>query len=207
MKKTIVGIGSIFLILLIMVTTVLAVDLDMNLKIRRKINTLLKPYDIVSIEPTVIYLSSNEAFVDSNAQALIKIKRETGQTYLNIVHLISEGTTYQYDENHGILSITGPQTHLNIEEDGSVLENDTQITERIELLTLNDAHYINLTSLNKLDSGKALGFVEQNATDSSSDSIIVFNDYETYNKTQIRDKTWMFRSEEAIAAYHTSQYN
>jgi spore germination protein YaaH len=206
MKKTFVGIGSILLILLILATTILAVDVEMNLKIRRKINTLLKPYAIVKTEPTVIYLSSKEAFVDPNAQELLRIKRETGQTYLNVAHLVSEGTTYQYDESHGILSITGPQTHLAIGDDGSVLENNEQISEKIELLTYNDAHYINLTALNNLNSGKALGFTE-NVNDNGSGSTIIYNDYETYNKTQINEKTWLFKTEDAIESYRNSQYN
>lgn len=208
MKKTFVGIGSILLILLILATTILAVDVELNLKIRRKINTLLKPYAIVNVEPTVIYLSSNEAFVDPNAKELLRIKRETGQTYLNVVHLVTVGTTYQYDENHGILSITGPQTHLVIGQDGSVHENNQQISEKIELLTYNEAHYINLTALNNLNSGKALGFTENvSDNDRGSGSTIIYNDYETYNKTQINDKTWVFKNEEAIESYRNSQYN
>ncbi len=209
MKKTFIGIGSILLILLILTTTILAVDVELNLKIRRKINTLLNPYAIVNIEPTVIYLSSNEAFVDPNAEELLRIKRETGQTYLNVTHLLSVGTTYQYDENRGILSITGPRTHLMIGQDGSVLENNEQTTVKIELLTYNDAHYINLTALNALNSGKALGFTENvsgNDSDSSG-SLIIYNDYETYNKTQINDKTWVFKTEEAIDSYRNSQFN
>jgi spore germination protein YaaH len=209
MKKTFVGIFSIILILVIIVTTVLAVDIEMNLKIRRKINTLLNPYAIVNIEPTVIYLSSEAAFVDPNAKELLRIKRETGQTYLNVTHLKSVGTTYQYDDTHGILSITAPQTHLVIREDGSVVENDQQISEKIELLSLNESHYINLTSLNNLNSGKALGFVEQIETDDASDydSLVIFNDYTTYNKVQIKEKTWLFNSVESIEAYRSRQFN
>ena len=206
MKKTFVGIGSILLILLILATTILAVDVEMNLKIRRKINTLLKPYAIVNIEPTVIYLSSKEAFVDPNAIELLRIKRETGQTYLNIAHLVSEGTTYQFDETHDILSITGPQTHLVIGQDGSVHENNRQISEKIELMTYNDAHYINLTALNNLNSGKAMGFIEK-VSDNGSGSTIIYNAYETYNKTQINDKTWLFKNEDAIESFRNSQYN
>jgi len=74
MKKTILGIGSILLILLIMATTVLAVDLEMNLKIRRKINTFLKPYAIVNTEPTVMYLSENEALVDATVTGFLRIR-------------------------------------------------------------------------------------------------------------------------------------
>ncbi|WP_373471696.1 glycosyl hydrolase family 18 protein [Carnobacterium alterfunditum] len=205
MKKTILAIGSILLIIVIMASTILAVDLDMNLKIRRKINTLLKPYTIVDIAPSFIYLSSNEAFVDPNAQELLKLKNDTGQTYLNVVHLVNDGVTYHYDQDQGILSITGPQTHLIIRQDGSVLENNIQSTQRVELMTINDAHYINLTSLNGFESGKLLGFVEQG--DVENGSVIIYNNYVTYNKTVISDKTWIFTTEDAIASYLSSQYD
>ncbi len=205
MKKTILGIGSILLILLIMVTTLLAVDLDTNLKIRRKINTLLKPYDVIKVEPSSIYLSSNEAIFDPNAKELLKIKNETGQTYMNVEHLVTEGITYHYDANHGTLSLAGAQTHLTIQLDGTVYENDKEISEHIELLTIDDAHYVNMTSLNQINAGKKLGFIEQSYIQGGS--IIIFNVFETYSKAQIDNKTWVFSNEDAIAQYLMSQYN
>jgi len=205
MKKTILGIGSILLILLIMATTVLAVDLEMNLKIRRKINTFLKPYAIVNTEPTVMYLSENEALVDANADALLKLKHDTGQTYLNIMHLDSNGTTYHYDESHGVLSIVGPQTHLSIHKDGTVYENNLPVNERVALVTIQEALYIDLTALNALESGKMLGFVEQKYKDGSS--LILFNTFETYNKVQVDKKTWVFNTVEATEKYQSNQYN
>ena len=105
MKKTVITLVSIFLIAVIMLSIVLSYDIELNIKLRRKLNTLLSPYEITTAEPAVYYLRNEHFEVDLNNKEVLSLKSETGDAYINVKNLNLDIVTAQMDTTNGVLSI------------------------------------------------------------------------------------------------------
>jgi len=204
MKKTLLGISIVIFVVVFMIMGILTVDIDLNLKVRRKINTFLKPYELVSLEPSVFYLSTESAVIDENSRQLLLEKKNTGDTYLNIRHLANEGITYAFDPINKILSIVGFDNHLWIQSDGTFYVNNEKSDLQIKLLNIGDEWYFNLTALNKIESGKSLGFYE--ASNGASGNIIIKNVYTSYDSVILPNETWIFESKETLSTHQKNQF-
>lgn len=204
MKKTILGVSTIIFVILFMLLGVMAVNIEFNLMVRRKINTFFQPYVIVSNDPVTVYLSSNEAIIDDNSSEILMEKDNSGSTYLNVKHLNSLGTTYSLDAEHEILSIVGDQIQLWIYSDGRVIENGVEIDHKITIKQIGESWYVNLTELNGLELGKALGFYEQSYQE--GENLIIKNQYEVYKAFNNNQKEWLFSTADTLKQHQKNQF-
>lgn len=205
MKKTILTLVTAFLVMTVLISFVLAIDIEFNIKLRRKINTFLNPYEVVAMEPTVYFLDQTTALKDPNDKQLLEIKSSTGDTFFNILNLKSNGITTHYDHEHEVLSIVGHEHVFLIENSGKVEIDGEKTNQNVELRAFGDEIYINLTALNRIEEGKALGFIEWPSKE--GESMIIANQYTSLPKLKVPSNTWLFSSEEALEAYQKNQYS
>ena len=203
MKKTVITLVSIFLIAVIMLSIVLSYDIELNIKLRRKLNTLLSPYEITTAEPAVYYLRNEHFEVDLNNKEVLSLKSETGDAYINVKNLNLDIVTAQMDTTNGVLSIVYDNVHLNIDLEGRVTFNKTPLTAKVDLKKINEDYYINLSNLNAFPEGEALGFYERIG---KSDNLIIMNRFESYAYAKVQNELWLFEFPELLTKYNKSQF-
>lgn len=199
MKKTVLAFISLLFILTIIASVFLTIDVETNLKIRRKINTVLDPVEIVKVEPKVITVNAFEAIVDPNSDWIINEKRTKQLIYMNINNLSTKWITFYMDEALKSLSIVDGNKHIEINLDGSVKIDQQKIDQKIELQNIDGEWYLNLTELNQIDEGAALGFVEQLYIE--GENLVIFNKFEDHNTILIKDERLIFDTQEKLETY------
>ena len=205
MKKTILTLVTAGIVIIILVSMVLAIDIEFNIKLRRKINTFLSPYEVVAIEPTVYFLDETSAHKDPNDKQLLEIKSTTGETYININHLKTKLITIHYDLEGDMLSVVGHDHILLIGMSGDVEIDGEKTDHKVALKALGDEVYINLTALNKFEEGESLGFVEWPSKE--GESMVIANRYTPLPKIKVSSNTWLFGSEASLEAHQFNQYS
>lgn len=62
MKKTFIRLFFLILAIVFMAAVILSVNVEMNIKIRRKANEFLRPYEIVNVQPKVYFIGGDGVF-------------------------------------------------------------------------------------------------------------------------------------------------
>lgn len=203
MKKTILGLVSVVVILFVIISAVLAVDVGLNIQIRRKASNMFRDYEIVNSEAQVVYLSKNNADFELNAALLFAEKDSTGDTYINIDYLKTDDITTNYDSNNQVLSIVGYDQMIVISGDGTVHENGVRSDMQIPIKKISDGIYLNLSAFNKLSAGDILGFMEYPYV--KGGHLIIYNKYENMPTLNMASR-WLFESEDSLKSYLKEQY-
>lgn len=203
MKKTILGLVSVIIILFVILSAVLAVDVGLNLQLRRKASNMLSDFEMVVPEQRVIYLGKSFAEFDLNEKLILAEKEATGNTYIDVTYMKTEDITLNYDSTHKIFSLVGHNQMIVIHDDGSVWENGTQSSHKVGLKTFDNDLYLNLTDFNKLASGEIIGFKEYPYTQGGH--LIIYNKYEVLPSIAL-DSRWIFESEDMLKTYLREQY-
>lgn len=204
MKKTILTLTSIVIIVIMMLSVTLAYNIDLNIKVRRKIDQFFNPVTIIKAEPAFYTLLENTYVKDENSKQLMSLYKEKGVAYLNINTLNIGHTTAHMDSVHGVLTVVDGDVHLWIEMNGDVLINGEKSDKRIELIKINEDYYVSLNDLNALGEGAAIGFYLK---EGDSEHIVVMNEFVSYAVASVRDELWLFETPEALAKYQESQFN
>lgn len=204
MKKTILTLTSIVIIVIMMLSVILAYNLDLNIKIRRKLDQFLNPVTITKVEPAFYTLFEDSYIKDENSNQLVSLFKEKGVAYLNVKNLNLDQTTAHMDSVHGVLTIVNGDVHLWIELNGDVLINGEKSEKRVEIIEIGEDDYVSLNDLNAIDEGAQIGFYLK---EGASNNIVILNKYLSYAETSVRDELWLFETPEALAKYEESQFN
>ena len=138
MKKTVFAFFSLIIILVMIASVFLAIDVETNLKVRRKINSVLNPVEIVKTEPKAININLSQANIDSNSNWIITEKETHQNSYMNVMNLSTEWMTSLMDASSGTLSIVDGKHQIEIQTDGTVRVNGQETTHKVELQTVKD---------------------------------------------------------------------
>lgn len=203
MKKTILGLVSVIVISLVIISAVLAVDVGLNLQLRRKASNMLSDFELVVPEQRVIYLSKASAEFDMNEALILAEKEVSGKTYVEINRLKTDDITVNYDSTNRIFSLVGHNQMIVVHNDGNVWENGTQSSQNVEIKMFGDELYLNLTDFNKLSTAETIGFKEYPYAQGGH--LIIYNKYEMLPSLTF-DSRWLFESEEALSTFLREQY-
>lgn len=204
MKKTLVAITALVLSVFILVSLFLSIDIDFNLKIRRKMSEIFRAYEIVQIESKVAILTTDMLEIDPNSEAVLNEKDQSGDTYLNIKYLSTGPVTASYDEQLDTLTIVGNGVHMKISESGNVEIEGEPVEGNISIKPFGDERYINLTALNQTVEGRAFLFVDRAYT--KGGNLIIENKATPYLQAEILSETKVFATEESLSNYNQSQF-
>ena len=205
MKKTLLSVISILVIVTMLLSIYLAIDVEKNLATRRKIFSILDPTEIVSQNSKVIYAMGETAVFDENSDWLLQKKQSENRTFINIEQLKTEWITSHFDTDNFILSIVDGNHHIQIDHLGNVKVDFKLTDHRVEIIQYNEAIYIDLTALNKLNEGESLGFYE--FPYQLEGSLILMNRYLPYRIYSSGEEIKLFDSVDGLSAYQTKNYS
>ncbi len=205
MKKTLLAVFSILVIVTMLLSIYLAIDVEKNLMIRRKIFSIFDSTETVLQTSKVIYAMGEIAAFDENSDWLLQKKQSENRTFINIEQMKTEWITSQFDTDNFILSIVDGNHHIQIDQLGNVKIDSKLIDHRVEIIQVNEAIYIDLSALTKINEGEALGFYE--FPYQSGGSLIVMNRYLPYRIYSSNEEIKLFDSTEALMHYQTKQYS
>lgn len=203
MKKTILGLVSVVVILLIIISAVLAVDVGLNLQLRRKASNMFSDFEVISSEPTVVYLGKNNADFESNASLLLAEKDSTGDTFISIDLLKTDDITTNYDSDNQIFSLVGYDQMIVISGDGTVYENGVRSDLKVTIKEISDGIYLNLSAFNRLNASDIIGFEEYPYV--KGGHLIIYNKYERMPTLDVASR-WLFDSQESLDKYLKEQF-
>lgn len=199
MKKTLIGISALILSIIILLSLVLSVDIELNLKVRRKMSDIFRTTERIQSESKAVIMMKDHLIEDPNSEAILAEKDFSGDTYLNVAHLSTGPITAFYDETNEVLSIVGNGTHMKIYADGNYDLDGSPADGRITTKVFGDALYINLTALNQSIAGQSFLFVERPYIQGGN--LVIENKAITYLQAEIIEKTYLFESVEALNTY------
>ena len=205
MKKTLLSVISILVIVTMLLSIYLAIDVEKNLATRRKIFSILDPTEIVSQNSKVIYAMGETAVFDENSDWLLQKKQSENRTFINIEQLKTEWITSHFDTDNLILSIVDGNHHIQIDQLGNVKVDFKLNDHRVEMIQYNEAIYIDLTALNKLNEGETLGFYE--FPYQLDGSLILMNRYLPYRIYSSGEEIKLFDTVDGLIAYQTKNYS
>ena len=205
MKKTLLSVISILVIVTMLLSIYLAIDVEKNLATRRKIFSILDPTEIVSQNSKVIYAMGETAVFDENSDWLLQKKQSENRTFINIEQLKTEWITSHFDTDNLILSIVDGNHHIQIDQLGNVKVDFKLTDHRVEIIQYNEAIYIDLTALNKLNEGEFLGFYE--FPYQLDGSLILMNRYLPYRIYSSGEEIKLFDTVDGLIAYQTKNYS
>lgn len=203
MKKTILGLVSVVVILLIIISAVLAVDVGLNLQLRRKASNMFSDFEVISSEPAVVYLGKNNADFESNASLLLAEKDSTGDTFISIDLLKTDDITTNYDSDNQIFSLVGYDQMIVISSDGTVYENGVRSDLKVTIKEISDGIYLNLSAFNRLNASDIIGFEEYPYV--KGGHLIIYNKYERMPTLDVASR-WLFDSQESLDKYLKEQF-
>lgn len=203
MKKTILTLTSVVIIVMMMLSVTLAYNIDLNMKVRRKIDHFFNPVTIKNTEPAFYTLLENTYVRDDHSKQLVSLFKEKGITYLNVKNLNLGQTTAHMDLVHGVLTVVDGDVHFWIEMNGDVLINGEKSDKRIELIEIDGDYYVSLNDLNALNEGAAIGFYLR---EGDTENIVVMNKFISYAVASVHDELWLFETAETLGKYQDSQF-
>ena len=204
MKKTLTAVISILLIAVFLASAVLAVNLELNIKIRRKLSTLIRPFEIVTAVPKQILLTETGPIIDEQSKELMSIYETQGKVFLNVVHLNFDAVSSHYDRKNKVLSIIAGEEHLTVTESGVSTLNGEKIDINVALINLGESIYISLDDLNRISIGDKIGFSQVNG--SQDGNVIIMNAYWPINEVTLNDGTWIFETHDALLERQKNDY-
>ncbi|MDH8679820.1 glycosyl hydrolase family 18 protein [Fusibacter bizertensis] len=205
MKKTVLAFFSLVIVLVVIAAVFLAIDVESNLKVRRKINSVLNPVQIVKAEPKAVLVKPFEAKIDMNSKWILNEKFVNQISYMHVENLSTSWITYFFDEALNKLSIVDGNHQLEIDSNGNVMIDQSMLDQKVELKNVDDEWYISLTALNKIEEGEALGFVEQPYVEGKN--LVIINKFENYNIVEIDDERLVFSDQEKLDVYLQNRFD
>lgn len=196
MKKTLTAVISILLITVLLASVLLAVNIEFNIKVRRKLSTFIRPYEIVTAAPKQILLTETGPIIDEQSKELMALYEAQGVVFLNIAHLNFEGVTSHYDSENKVLSIVAGEEHLTVTDAGVSTLNGEKSDINVAIRHLKDSVYISLDDLNRFSIGEKIGFYQTEKM--LGGNVVIMNAFWTTSKVTLNEGTWIFETHEAL---------
>ncbi len=200
MKTKALAILTALLTLALLVTAVLSIDIELNLRIRRRAHFLLGSYETATVSPQVVYLQESGVHVEPYTEELLHINSETGTTHFNVFWLRDALYTHHYDAAKGQLNLVGPNHFLTISDGGDVTIDGVREPTRILPVQLGEDTFLPYEALTSLDLFPTLGIRLLDEADGSG-HVIFTNDYLPYQTLELDSGQLIFEDLEQMNAY------
>ncbi|RQD68584.1 MAG: hypothetical protein D5S00_08565 [Tindallia sp. MSAO_Bac2] len=201
MKKPVSTILIVFLALILVVTTVLSFNIELNLRVRRWARQLplMGSYETYEVPPQVVYLGEEGLWVEPHTEELLTINAETGKTHFNTFWLRDSLYTHHYDAAIGQTNLVGPDHFITISDEGEVSVDGTLQEVRIRPVHLGESTFLPYEDLMDLDIFDTLGIrLQEEAT---SGHVIFSNEYLPYQSLNLESGQLIFEDLEQMNAY------
>ena len=201
MKKTKITILTALLALTLVVTAVLSINIELNLRIRRWVQQLPAPgsYETYETSPQVAYLGEGSVHVEPYTEDLLHINGETGKTHFNVYWLRDSLYTHHYDAVIGQVNLVGPEHFITISDEGEVTIDGDQQSDRILPVHRGESTFLPYEDLAALDIFDTLGIRLQEGAESGH--VIFSNDYLPYQRLELESGQLIFEDMEQMDAY------
>ncbi len=201
MKKTKITILTALLALTLVVTAVLSINIELNLRIRRWVQQLPVPgsYETYETSPQVAYLGEGSVHVEPYTEDLLHINGETGKTHFNVYWLRDSLYTHHYDAVIGQVNLVGPEHFITISDEGEVTIDGDQQSDRILPVHRGESTFLPYEDLAALDIFDTLGIRLQEGAESGH--VIFSNDYLPYQRLELESGQLIFEDMEQMDAY------
>ncbi len=204
MKKTFIRIFFLIMALVFMVAVILSINVELNIKIRRKANEFLRPYEVVSVQPEVYFIGSDGILEDPNSSLLMERYDEEKRTFIQLSWIVSEGITYHVDYENSQINIVSVDHYATIDSNGN-LSLDDQITEdSIEWFLIDEIAYISFEDLENSEQLDAFGIDQREITENGN--IVFENLWQDRKAIEITDEVFMMSDESRLAEYNENRY-
>ena len=201
MKKTTSTILTVLLALALVVTAVLSINVELNLRIRRWVQQLPVPgsYETYDVPPQVVYLGEEGVRVEPYTEDLLHIKEETGKTHFNAYWLRDSLYTHHYDADIGQTNLVGPEHFITISDEGEVTIDGGSQSVRILPVHLGGSTFLPYEDLAALDIFETLGIRLQE--EAVSDHVVFSNDHLPYQRLELEAGQLIFEDINQMDAY------
>lgn len=204
MKKTFKTLIVLLAAATLIVSVVLAFNVQLNLKIRRKVFELTHDYVDAPIEAGVGFLEKEGLVLSEDSATLMALKDQTGTSYFDAQWLKVGNTTALYDEKLGGLSVVGPGFELWIEDDGTATLDGEALGITIDFKAQDGRVYLPYETLSAQPFFEKTGLKKLPYEDGGH--IIFYSDYIGYAVYTVAGKTPLFDTPEALEAYQSTLY-
>lgn len=205
MKKTFIRLFFLIVALVFMAAVILSVNVELNIKIRRKANEILRPYEVVKVEPEVYFIGSDGIIEDPNSNLLLEHYLEENRTFIQLSWIVSEGITYHVDHENNQINIVSDDHYVTIGTNG-ILGLDDQITEHtIEWFLIDDIAYISFDDLKNSEQLDAFGIDLREVTENGN--IVFENLWQDRKALEITNEVFLMSDESRLAEYNENRYS
>jgi hypothetical protein len=187
--------------LALVVTAVLSINIELNLRIRRRVQQLLVrgSYETYEISPQVAYLQEGGIHVEPYTEELLRINGETGKTHFNAFWLRDSLYTHHYDDVIGQTNLVGPDHFITISDGGEVSVDGVPESVRIVPVHLGEDTFLPYEDLAALDIFDTLGIQLEEGT--AGGHVIFSNAYLPYQRLELDPNQPIFEDIEQMDAY------
>lgn len=203
MKKWMKTTMLVLVALILVVTTVLSINLELNLRLRRWAQSLplLGVYEIYEESPQVMYLGEKGVQIEPHTEELLNVKAESGKTYVNVFWLRDSLYTHHYDAAIGQTNLVGPDAFITIADTGEITVNGTLQETSIIPVHIEESTFLPYEDLKDLDIFDNLGLRRKEGT--TSGHVIFMNDYLPYQTLSLESGQLVFENEEKMNVYRS----
>lgn len=194
MKKRII---SVLLAIVFVITLILAYNVQLNLKIRRKAFEVTHKFDVVVEAPQTVFLETDEIHYTDFNDSIEAFNDASGEHYFNAKWLLSSGTTALYDEKLDKVFMEAPSMSLAIDAEGNTFINGKPTEVKIAVKRIEKEVFLPYESMMKLEAFESIGFNMKTGTNT-----IFYSDYLAYNQYEIGDKTPLFDNKDSLNTYN-----
>lgn len=196
MKKIVKRAISLILAMIFIFTLVLAVDITLNLKIRRKIFEVTHRFERMDQPSQTVFLDTDTLEETHYNEQINAWRAESNRHYFNTRWLKSSNTTALYDEKTNAVYLEAPLFSLKLEADGSALLNAKPINQKIDFKRLDGELFIPYEAMEAIPEFSKLGFKMI-----TGNNTVFFSDYLNYKEYHVSEEEALFTSKENVEAY------
>lgn len=197
MKKLVKRVISLILALIFIFTLILAVDITLNLKIRRKIFEVTHRFERMDQPSQTIFLDTDTLEETHYNEQINAWRAESNKHYFNTRWLKSSNTTALYDEKTNAVYLEAPLFSLKLEADGGALLNAKPIKQKIDFKRIDGELFIAYEAMEAIPEFSKLGFKMI-----TGNNTVFFSDYLNYKTYHVAEEQALFTSREEVQAYH-----
>ncbi|MDW7671777.1 MAG: glycosyl hydrolase family 18 protein [Bacillota bacterium] len=201
MKKKVIALLTVLLALALVVTAVLSVNVELNLRIRRRVQQLplVGSYETYAISPQVVYLQEGGVLVEPYTEELLRLNGETGKTHFNLFWLRDSLYTHHYDAAIGQTNLVGPDHFITISDAGEVSIDGVPEDVQILPVHLEESTFLPYEDLAALAIFDTLGIRLQEGT--TSGHVIFSNNFLPYRRLELDSGQLIFEDIAQLDAY------
>jgi spore germination protein YaaH len=204
MKKTFIRLFFLILAIVFMAAVILSVNVEMNIKIRRKANEFLRPYEIVNVQPKVYFIGGNGIYEDPNSMTLMDNYAKGERTFIRLSWILSEGITYHVDLGNEQINIATDKHFISIDSNGKLSLEDQETEDSIEWFMVDDVVYISYEDLKESEELESFGIELRKVTENGN--IVFENFWQERKMLKITNEVFLMADEESLASYNENRY-